>query len=196
MNTLPHRSFIVFNLFIASNVKVSFQVGQSLLKRGVTKLEVLESFNFLMQAAKFHWNSPFWDLPASAQPLQRAPMRSLTRSGFKKKLTRYENKSWQYFSKKLTRFQNQRVASRPHGIPQWIGRAHHQVGGGAKMRKLLNKNRKKIIGRRWNLKEKERQSSTLPNLPAANRDLRDRRISSYWKQGRGSIKFWYVGCIF
>ena len=196
MNTLPHCSLIVFDIFITSNVKVSFQVGQSLLKRVVTKLEVFESFkSFLMQATKFHWNSPFWDLPASAQPLQRAPVLSRTRSGFKKKLTRYENKSWQYFSKKLTRFQNQRVASRPHGIPQWIGGAHHQVGGGAKISQLLSKTEKDLLQMKFR-RRRRRQNSTLPNLLAANRDSRNRRISSYWKQSRGSITFWYIGCIF
>ena len=148
-----------------------------------------------MQATKFHWNSPFWDLPASAQPLQRAPVLSRTRSGFKKKLTRYENKSWQYFSKKLTRFQNQRVASIPHGIPQWIGRAHHQVGGGAKISQLLSKTEKDLLQMKFR-RRRRRQNSTLPNLLAANRDSRNRRISSYWKQSRGSITFWYIGCIF
>ena len=88
-------------------------------------------------------------------------MLSQTRSGFKKKLTRFQKQSWQdfetklaRFQKKLTRFQNQRVASKPHGIPQWIGGAHHQVGGGAKISKLLSKTEKTICCQ-WNSDKEE-----------------------------------------
>ena len=107
----------------------------------------------------------------------------------------FKTKSWQDFSRKLTRFQNQRVASRPHGIPQWIGGAHHQVGGGAKISQLLSKTEKDLLQMKFR-RRRRRQNSTLPNLLAANRDSRNRRISSYWKQSRGSITFWYIGCIF
>ena len=146
MNTLPHRSFIVFNLFIASNVKVSFQVGQSLLKR----VEVLRFFLFFSCKRPNSTETHHFEICLHQLSLCKELQCGLWPVVASKR-------SWQDFKTKLARFQNQRVASIPHGIPQWIGRAHHQVGGGAKMSKLLSKTEKQFVANEIQKKKKAKQ---------------------------------------